>query len=279
MSIHLPHPAELERRARLVAFLDTLLEPDFALRYFDFSPTWDEGERLLSIRSGEGDHAFVWFGPQGTLVRGRHSEADPVPSSELFAGLPESLHALRDEAAFQVGGDSFAAWRLASDSVWRWAIDPSNGRLDELISALGADPSSFAEYAEPYHDQKLDRAALGALYEGGAVSAAWLAQLGVRSSVKRAVELARELGLKVVRETGKRKSEAMAKSKSKTSVKAQAGDPHEDDETLGEAEFKVIRVGDETRLVVAGKVQLRAKKQGLYLELLEAVRAALRAGS
>ncbi len=72
-------------------------------------------------------------------------------------------------------------------------------------------------------------------------------------------------------------SKTTAKSKAKPTGKAAAVDPLEDDETLGEAEFKVIRVGDETRLVVGGKVQLRAKKDGLYLELIESVRAALRA--
>lgn len=55
-----------------------------------------------------------------------------------------------------------------------------------------------------------------------------------------------------------------------------ASEPVEDDETLGEAEFKVIRVGDETRLVVGGKVQLRGNGRELYLALLEHVRATLR---
>lgn len=71
----------------------------------------------------------------------------------------------------------------------------------------------------------------------------------------------------------------MASGRAKKGTTPPTGDPNELDETLGEAEFKVIRVGDETRLVVGGKVQLRATKAGLYLDLLEHVRASLRSST
>lgn len=279
VSLHLPPPAELERRARIVALLDTLLEPDVALRYFDFHPTWDEGERVLSIRSGEGDHAFLWFGSAGALVRGRHRDAEAVPDDALFHALPSALHRVRHEPAFQVGGDSFAVWWSAPERAWHGSVDPRRGRLDEVLSALGGTPASFAAYAEPYHARTLDRTALDALFEGGRVSATWLGQLGVRPPLKQAFALARALGFEVVRPPGRRERESVAKSKSKAGLDAPSTAPLEEDETLGEAEFKVIRVGDETRLVVAGKVRLRADRPGLYMELLESVRAALRAAS
>ncbi len=260
----------------MVAFVDALLEPDFALRTFDFDPTWGEGERHLSIRSGEGDHAFVRFGSEGVLVRGRHREAHAIPEHELFAGLPKALEHVRDEPAFQLGGDSFAVWRLASDDRWTWAVDPSRGGIGALLSVLLGSSADVAEYAARYHEQRIDPLVLEELVRGSAVGAEWLERLGVRTPQRRAFELAKRLGFRVERKAAGKRSESVAKPSSKPKAKSGPTDPSEDDETLGEAEFKVIRVGDETRLVVAGKVQLRASKPGLYLELIESVRAALR---
>ena len=276
MHCDLPNPVELERRARIVAYLDALLENESSLRYFDFHVSWGEGERVLSIRSGEGDHAFLWFGAEGALVRGRHGDAQPVSRHVLFAGLPESYHHVRDEPAFEADGDSFAVWWSAGEGGWRWAVDPQREELAGVLAALDGEPSTFVAYAEAYHGQKLDRSALEDLYAGCAVSAAWLAGLGLNVSEKRAFSSAEALGIGVARTPRTRRRIPVVK-KSMSKSRTPSPDPQEEDETLGEAEFKVIRVGDETRLVVGGKVQLRAAKAGLYLELLEAVRAALRA--
>lgn len=195
LALALPAPAELERRARVAAFLDTLLEPRFELRYLDFEPAWGGGERMLSVNDGEGDHAFAWFGPAGALLRGRWRDAPVVPPDALFAGLPPELAGARDEPAFQRGGDSFAAWRLDGDAAWRFAGEPVAGGLGEVLQLLDGDPATFGAYAAGYHARPLDAAALAELFATAAVGPGWLARLGAEVDPAHAEELARGLGL------------------------------------------------------------------------------------
>jgi len=260
----LPPPAELERRARRIAYLDTLLEPEFALRYFDFDRAWASGERMFSMRSGEGDHAFAWFGAAGALVRGRHGERKAVPEEKLFAGLPPALQAAKKEPAFQLGGDSFATWASRGRAGWQSAKDPLKGGMADLLDVLYGDPKSFAKYASDYHDVRLDLAALGSFYKGGAVTPRWTAALSDAIDPVRALALARKLGLP-------------ARGNPTTGKKAARAKPGSGDEPLGDAEFKVVRDGEATMLVVGGKIQLQAARKDLYYEILSQVRAALRA--
>jgi hypothetical protein len=266
MRLTLPPPAELARRARLIAFLDTLLEPDFALRYFNWDPAWGADERLFSMRSGEGDHAFAWFGTAGCLVRGKHRRKKAVPDGKLFAGLPCSLETVRDEAAFQLGGDSFAMWCPKGRKEWQWAVAPGAGGANEPLRVLDGDPKSFAKYARAYHEIEISRAALASFYDSGTVTAPWLAELSDAIDAARAFEVARDLGVPT-----QGKAPEMAKRSTKRAS------PDEPEERMGDGEFKVVRLGDETMLVVGGRVQLKAKRAGLYYEVIERVRELLRA--
>lgn len=267
MVLKLPPPVELERRTRIVAFLDNLIEEDSSTRYYHFDPKWARGERVFSMSSGEGDDAFVWFCPAGVLVRGRHNERRPVPADRLFAGLPKGLARGRDERAFDVGGDSFATWSLGG-GPWQSAVDPRRGGMNELLAVLDGDARTFVAFARDYYELKLDRATVAALYDGAAVDPPLVAALSNELDPARASKTARQLGLPS-------KGSPVA-TKKKTAVKSPARASDEDDETLGDAEFKIIEVRGEARLVIGGKVQLRSKKDGLYRELLATVRAAFR---
>lgn len=271
MPLSLPPPAELERRARLIAYLDTLLEPELSLRYFDFNGAWNKGERMFSMRSGEGDHAFAWFGAAGALVRGKHSERKAVPEERLFEGLPPAMTATKKEPAFQLGGDSLATWAPRGKSAWQSAKDPLKGGMGDLLGVLDGDPKSFAKYANDYHDVKLDLAALGSFYEGGAVTPEWIAGLSDAIDPVRALALAKELGLPTRGNATTGKKGASAKPR------PGASSPRIAEEPLGDAEFKIVRHGNETMLVVGGKIQLKAARKDLYYEIIEQVRVALRA--
>src|SRR5438552_2155570 len=150
----LPNPAELERRCRLVAFLDTLVEPEFDERYYEFYEDWNvrKGERVTGMRSGEGDHFFIFFGKAGTLIRGREDGETAIPPAVLFRGLPPSLAEARDEKAFQVGGDSFALWWAAEK--WVSAVDAGHGGASNLLRILDGNPQTLTRWVRSYHEQK-----------------------------------------------------------------------------------------------------------------------------
>jgi len=259
----LPPPNELERRSRVIAFLDTLIEPDRSLRYFDFDPKWAKGERLASMRSGEGDHYFIWFGRAGALVRGKHGRTTAVTDDRLFAELPRALFPARREPAFQLGGDSLAAWWTTGADAWSFAIDPKRGGAGQLLIALDGAAKTFASYAREYHELTLGARALVALFDGAPIRADLIASLSPALDANRAFAIAHKLGLA---------------TQGKPPARGRKPAPTIDDETVGDAEFKIIRLDDTTKLVVGGKVQLAAPSGALYIKVLEQVRATLRAG-
>src|SRR5688572_3479586 len=123
MPFVLPPPGELERRARIVAFLDTLLEPEVASRTYDHQAAWRRGEGLFVARNHEGDHAFIWFGRAGAFIRGRLGARPAVPAARLFQGLPAAYAGPARERAFDLDGDSFAVWWHRKR--WASAVDPT----------------------------------------------------------------------------------------------------------------------------------------------------------
>lgn len=251
--------------------MDTLLEPEFDRRYFDFNGAWNVGERLFSMRSGEGDHAFAWFGAAGALVRGKQKGKKAVPDQKLFEGLPRSFDAVRREAAFQLGGDSFASWAPKGKATWQSGKDPMKGGLADLLGVLLGDPKGFARYAKDHHDVRLDPAALALLFEGTPVSLAAIRALSVTIDPAPALALAKELGLETRGQVPKARTRSPAKPKAASRSKRDQGEP------LGDAEFKVVGRGDETLLVVGGKIQLKATGKDLYYAIIEQIRATLRA--
>ena len=268
-AINLPSPAELERRSRLVTFVDTLLEAEFDLRYFEFYEDWSvkDGERVAGMRDGEGDHYFIWFGRAGTLIRGRKKGKRTIPDSQLFAGLPGGLNDAHDEKAFQLGGDSFALWWPKGAKSWSFAIKPDKGGASALLFAMDGRPETLAKWIARYHEKKIDKRALAALYDGAPITADLIGALGSDFDFPTAFALARRLGLKIgTAPRAARQEKPESDGRKKKVVIEDEGAP------LGDAEFRVVELDGETMLVVGGKTQLRSKKKDLYLTVLNAIR-------
>jgi hypothetical protein len=177
-----------------------------------------------------------------------------VGPDELFEGLPARLSALTREPAFEQGGDSFAVWWTGDR--WASARDPRRGGMDTLLAPLDGKPASYARHSKKVLDAALPRAALDHLYEGRPITAAWLESLELDAS--RGFALARALRLPT---SGP--SPRMTRRRAPT----------------GDAEFKVVRDGDATLLVVGGRVLLERRGPELYTKAIEAVRALLKGGS
>jgi hypothetical protein len=205
-------PEELERRGRLVVLVETLLEPDFEFRYHEFYERWSKTERVIGVRTGEGDHAFLWFGKAGALVRGYLRGRPPVPPDQLFKGLPPALNVARDEDAFQYDGDSFALWWPRGAKQWKSAVSPVRGGAFELLFAFDGKASSFADWVADYYERTLDVKALAALLKSGVVTADFIKGLGDAPAQAQAKKLAKRLGVELAK--------PVAAVKPKTKVKA-----------------------------------------------------------
>ncbi len=265
-SVPLALPDELERRARRVAFVEALVEADESMRMFHFDPRWSRTERLFRVTSGEGDEVFITFSAKGAFLRGRSSAKKPVPHAKLFAGVPRAFAACLREPAFDVGGDSFAAWCERGQRAWAAATDVRAGGLAPLVRVLDGDAKSLASHVRRYYERGISSRALAMLYAGAPISPQWVADIDAVTDAGEALALAKTLGLPVVRgpsPMSTKKSAARSSSRSSGPI-------------TGDAEFKVVRDGDTAMLVVANKVQMKATRAGLYVELIEAVRAGLR---
>lgn len=86
-------PAELASVCQSIAMLDAILFPDeWDMRYHSFDPKWARGEQLFSMRDGQGDFYFLWFGKAGAVLQGfGHESAKDAPShSNARRPLPHS---------------------------------------------------------------------------------------------------------------------------------------------------------------------------------------------
>lgn len=63
MMISLPSPPELERICKGIAALDAMLWEEWQDRYYSFDHAWNTsaGQRMASMRNGEGDEWFMVF--------------------------------------------------------------------------------------------------------------------------------------------------------------------------------------------------------------------------
>ena len=68
-----------------LAVRGAIAEPEWEYRYFSFDAKWAKGERMASMRNGEGDDRFLWVGP-GTTHRRVDAPFDRYCASVEEAG-------------------------------------------------------------------------------------------------------------------------------------------------------------------------------------------------
>src|SRR5437879_1987727 len=107
-------PEALARIGQSVAMLDALLLPDdWDDRYFSFTEKWGRGERVFSMRNGEGDFWFLWLAKPGAVLHGfghesamspwsrqRSKRGPPKPFPGLTTGFPKALAHAKTAASF-----------------------------------------------------------------------------------------------------------------------------------------------------------------------------------
>lgn len=174
----LPGPARLRKLTQAIALLDEILCDDWESRYYSFDAAWDESSELASMRNGEGDHWFLWFGQAGLVLLGFDHESPMSPAARdgsLWPGLvdtlPEELEYALEEPAFEAAHLTFVIYRLASDDRYhigpihlpeREGSDPDGSA--HLLDILDDNPATYASWASDYYDCKVDLAAVEKIY-------------------------------------------------------------------------------------------------------------------
>ena len=118
-------PRELERICRGLATLDAILCPEWEHRYFSFNAAWSAGQRMGSMRNGEGDDWFIVFGPAGVFLKSFWHEHQPrVDPAVIYGGLPAALQPQLAEAAFSMADVTYGGWHDHTGWTLRGAVAP-----------------------------------------------------------------------------------------------------------------------------------------------------------
>lgn len=228
------YPELLKERLRVFTMVDAIVAREFPS--FEFHPKWGRGQAMAAFKDGEGNEAFFWFSPKGTVVRAFEKDRRPVRG--VFDGLPPALADARDEPAF--GGDAatFCAWQLGARD-WK---ESRGGWPRELFGFLAP---AYSRWASEYYGRKLEPRALAAVWKQTPLDPTIIHALNGAADVRDVM----------------REAEAIDWPKGKARAPS-----------FGEAEFTVRCEPDRVRMVVHGKQVIVEARADIYEELFDLVK-------
>jgi hypothetical protein len=273
-------PGRLTRHLLHLAVLDAVLWPEWSERAFSYDQRWRRGERLASMRDGEGDFLHVWFPAQGgAAMRGFAHESPMSPWSAersktptarkpwpgLFEGLPREYRYLQREKAFGDEGEvTFVAWwtreegwRIGDVSFPREWKNPDGS--ETLLTMLDGRPETYARLTSERLGRKVSKALVARVFAHEPLDEkAVLAANPEADAASVLEEIGRELGYPLT--LNKAASSKRGKDKN-ANVDSLAND----------ALFTVTRNGNTVRLIIGGKVQAEVERD-VFAEVLDEVR-------
>ncbi len=149
--MNLPPPVALERICKGLAALDAILCEDWELRLFSFNAAWDasRGERMASMRNGEGDSWFIVFSGAHAFFKAYWHEHERVDPARIYEDLPAALEPQRHEPAFSMDDVTFGGW-FEPERGWtmRGTLEPFAEELAILTGASDVVRGYLASYFE-----------------------------------------------------------------------------------------------------------------------------------
>ena len=168
----LPGIPDMLRLSQTLAVLDAILCPEWEYRYFSFNASWGDGQRLGSMRNGEGDDWLIFFNDAGAVIKGfahQSPMATDCPWPGVLDTLPDAFDDFRGEAAFSIPQTTFCLWRLNDDSSWNIgsvdypeAADPDGSKL--LLPFLDGNPETYRQWGESYYAARINPRAVEHIY-------------------------------------------------------------------------------------------------------------------
>lgn len=130
--------ATLRRVTAALAMLDAIVSPDnWAARRFSFDAQWAPGEQLASLRTGEGDEGFLWFGAGAAAVKvfAHEQPGDAAYVARVLRELPPACAPFAQEPAFDLAATSGCAWCTDDTPGWH-AVQGGPWHPDSLAPDL-----------------------------------------------------------------------------------------------------------------------------------------------
>lgn len=202
----LPEPAKLKKLMKAQAALSIILCEEDWLRYHSFEPAWSDHIAMAKIDNGAGDHLFILFAPQGTILKGfdHESELSPYANDEqaiapgIYEAAPNNLLQLLDDEAIEREDVTFCIWRENSDAAWQKGNVEASEHVDGsafLIGAIHQTAEDYVDFANGYFEQEIPVQQVSEIYEGKAITAETIRILNPERKVEEAMKELESLGM------------------------------------------------------------------------------------
>ena len=189
----MPDSEKLRSRFQSLAMLDSILMPDWELRYFSFNASWGIDEMMASMRNGEGDELFFLFSKCGVVGKIFCSELHAkTPSSQILEKVPSHFKSFLGEAAFRLNAISCCLWQLASHSTWE--VYPDNNDSIPLLGFVQDEGEYYRKWAEQYYERIIPASIVGMIFNHEPLTDKMLSDLPEKRGVKDLISDAREIG-------------------------------------------------------------------------------------
>ncbi|WP_339257168.1 hypothetical protein [Paenibacillus sp. FSL P2-0136] len=173
----LPDPTMLQKLMKIQASLNIILCQEEWLRYHSYVQDWNEGVSMAKIDNGSGDHLFILFSPEGSIIKGFDHESGLSPYAQdehkvwqgIYDDVPMELLSLLDDAAIEKDDVTFCIWRKNSDTNWhKGNVEIPEGKSegsDFLMGCIFHTPEDFVEFATDYFDCSLSLEVVAKIYD------------------------------------------------------------------------------------------------------------------
>lgn len=203
----LPDVDDLRALLQSMAMLDAVMSPAWDSRYYSFNARWSRGERMGSMRNGQGDDLFALFNAAGCFLKGFAHEAPMSPYRfrpkrvwpGVLDGVPAEFAACLAEPAFSMDDTTFCVWRRYGDPGWQAGpvefpagADPDGSEF--LLSPLDGNPGSYASWAADYYGRPVDITAVQRVYAHERLTADLVEQLNPEASLEGLAADRKEIG-------------------------------------------------------------------------------------
>ncbi len=156
----------LQQKLKALALADTILEPEWEMRYFSYDSNWAEEQQMASMRDGEGCFWYVWF--QGENIGYKSiSPHDGLMSKkeldDIKNNIPKEYEEFINEPAFYID-DATEIW-LLKDLKWiKYGITDITEIID-LSEIFKWSATEYKEWAEYYYEKDIDMEALNKVFD------------------------------------------------------------------------------------------------------------------
>jgi hypothetical protein len=175
---------------------------DWELRYYSYNCRWSPPNEMASMRNGSGDHYFILFTPEGSVMKGfcraATTSRNEDDTQKYYTGLPAAFEtSFLHEPAFLNSEVSFVFWRLHGDARWsKRPVGLSEIETGEnvLVRILSGGPEEYSHWATDYYEHEIPLSVIRDVYNNVPINQSILSELNPGANIAKLTSDLDEIG-------------------------------------------------------------------------------------